>query len=230
MAERSRFHRNRSPSESQAVVVIGLGRFGTALAETLAGLGHDVLGIDEDPARVAALRDVLSHVSEADSTDPVALRQLGVADFDRAVVAIGGEVEASILTTAALVDLGIPDIWGKAMTAAHARILDRVGAHHVVFPEAQMGERIAHLVAGRMLDFLPIDSGFALVETMAPPPVQGRSLGELGVRSRYGITVVCVKPAGGQFTYATPETVLHDGDVVVVAGETLSARRFATLD
>ncbi|MGH9153177.1 MAG: potassium channel family protein [Acidimicrobiales bacterium] len=229
MAERSWLHRRGRP-DPQAVVVIGLGRFGTALAETLAGLGHDVLGVDESPSRVAALRDTLSHVVEADSTDPVALAQMGVADFDRAVVAIGGEVEASILTTAALVDLGIKDIWAKAMTAAHARILDRVGAHHVVFPEAQMGERIAHLVAGRMLDYLPIDAGFALVETVAPPSLLGRSLGELGIRSRHRVTVVCVKPAGGQFTYATPDTVLHEGDVVVVAGETSSARAFAALE
>jgi trk system potassium uptake protein len=229
LAERSRLHRRGRP-DPQAVVVIGLGRFGTALAETLAGLGHDVLGVDESPARVASLRDKLSHVVEADSTDPVALAQMGVADFDRAVVAIGGEVEASILTTAALVDLGIKDIWAKAMTAAHARILDRVGAHHVVFPEAQMGERIAHLVAGRMLDYLPIDAGFALVETVAPASLLGRSLGELGIRSRHDVTVVCVKPAGGQFTYATPDTVLHEGDVVVVAGETSSARAFAALE
>lgn len=212
------------------MVVIGLGRFGSAVATTLNDLGHDVLGIDESPSRVAALRDALDHVVEADSTDPVALEQVGIKEFDRAVVAIGAHIEASILTTAALADLGLKDIWAKAMTAAHARILDRVGAHHVVFPEAQMGERIAHLVAGRMLDFLPLDEGFALVETVAPASVRGRSLGELGVRSRYGITVVCVKPAGGQFTYATADTVLSEGDVIVVAGATSSAKKFATLD
>ncbi len=230
MAERSRFYRGRSSGRGQAVVVIGLGRFGSAVATTLNELGHDVLGIDESPSRVAALRDALDHVVEADSTDPVALDQVGIKDFDRAVVAIGADIEASILTTAALADLGVRDIWGKAMTAAHARILDRVGAHHVVFPEAQMGERIAHLVAGRMLDFLPLDEGFALVETVAPPSLRDRSLGELGVRKRYGITVVCVKPAGGQFTYATADTILCDGDVIVVAGATSAAEKFATLD
>jgi len=229
LAERSLFHRRRSPG-TQTVAVIGLGRFGTAVAETLDSLGHHVLGIDESPPRVAALRDTLDHVVEADSTDPLALEQVGVKELDRAVVAIGADVEASILTAAALVDLGLGDIWAKAMTAAHARILERVGAHHVVFPEAQMGERIAHLVAGRMLEFLPLDAGFALVETHAPPSVLGRSLGELGVRGRYGITVVCVKPAGGKFTYATSDTVLRQGDVIVVAGETSSAEGFAALD
>jgi trk system potassium uptake protein TrkA len=230
LAERSRFYRGRSSQRAQAVVVIGLGRFGSAVATTLNELGHDVLGIDESPSRIAALRDALDHVVEADCTDPVALDQVGIKEFDRAVVAIGSDIEASILTTAALADLGLPDIWAKAMTAAHARILDRVGAHHVVFPEAQMGERVAHLVAGRMLDFLPLDEGFALVETVAPASVRDRSLGELGVRKRYGITVVCVKPAGGQFTYATADTVLGEGDVIVVAGATSSAEKFATLD
>lgn len=230
MADRSRFYRSRRSDRTQAVAVIGLGRFGTSLAETLAGLGHEVLGIDRSPARVGALRDALGHIVEADGTDRVALEQVGAGEVDSAVVAIGDDIEASVLATAALVDLGVKDIWAKAITEPHARILDRVGAHHVVFPEAQMGERIAHLVAGRMLDFLPLDAGFALVETMAPPSMLGRSLGELGVRTRYGVTVVCVKPAGGEFTYATAETVLHDGDVIVVAGDTPSAERFATVD
>jgi trk system potassium uptake protein len=212
------------------VVVIGLGRFGTSLAETLTEMGHDVLGIDSSTAKVAAMRDTLSHVVELDSTDEVALKQVGVADFDHAVVAIGADVEASILTTAALVDLGLSDIWAKAMTQPHQRILERVGAHHVVFPEAQMGVRIAHLVAGRILDFLPLDTGFALVETYAPASMLGRSLGELGVRARHGVTVVCVKPAGGRFTYATADTVLSEGDLIVVAGETQSAESFAALD
>lgn len=199
MAERSRFYRGRSSRRAQAVVVIGLGRFGSAVATTLNELGHDVLGIDESPSRVAALRDALDHVVEADCTDPVALDQAGLKEFDRAVVAIGTTSRHRSSPPPPLPTSGCATFWAKAMTAAHARILDRVGAHHVVFPEAQMGERIAHLVAGRMLDFLPLDEGFALVETVAPASVRDRSLGELGVRKRYGITVVCVKPAGGQF-------------------------------
>lgn len=216
-------------ADRASVVVIGLGRFGTAVASTLSSLGHDVLGMDQDPARVASLRDELTHVVEADSTDPVVLEQLGVRDFDRAVVAIGTDIEASILTASALVDLGTCEIWAKAMTKAHARILERVGAHHVVFPEAQMGERVAHLVAGKMLEFLPLDAGFALVEVEAPRSLLGSSLAELHVRDRFGITIVCVKPARGSFTYATADTVLEAGDVVVVAGETRAAEGFAAI-
>jgi trk system potassium uptake protein len=167
LAERRR-RRRPARAEPGSVIVIGLGRFGTSLALTLETLGSEVLGVDARADRIADLRDQLSHVAEADTTDVRALEQLGAAEFDRAVVAIGTDMEASILTTAALVDLGIRDIWAKSMTQPHARILERVGAHHVVFPEAQMGERVAHLVAGRVLDFLPLDTGFALVEATAP--------------------------------------------------------------
>jgi trk system potassium uptake protein len=229
LADRRR-RRRPARAEPGSVIVIGLGRFGTSLALTLETLGSEVLGVDARAERIADLRDQLSHVAEADTTDVRALEQLGAAEFDRAVVAIGTDMEASILTTAALVDLGIRDIWAKSMTQPHARILERVGAHHVVFPEAQMGERVAHLVAGRVLDFLPLDTGFALVEATAPESMTGRSLGEIGVRAKYGVTVVCVKPAGGRFTYATPETVLGPGDLIVVAGETADAEAFAGLD
>ena len=221
--------KRRAP-RAGSVIVIGLGRFGSALARTLEELGNEVLGVDASPERVADLRDLLTHVAEADTTDERVLRQLGAPEFDRAVVAIGSDMEASILTTAALVDLGVPDIWAKAMTQAHARILERVGAHHVVFPESQMGERVAHLVAGRVLDFIPLDAGFALVETTAPRSMTGRSLGDIGVRAKYGVTVVCVKPMGGSFTYATADTVLGEGDLIVVAGATADAEAFAALE
>lgn len=216
-------------ADRRSFVVIGLGRFGTAVATTLAELGHDVMGMDADGRRVAELQDALTHVVEADSTDQVVLAQLGIKDFDRAVVAIGADIEASILTASALVDVGVKEIWAKANTRPHARILERIGAHHVVFPEAQMGERVAHLVSGNMLEFLPLDGGFALVEVEAPPSLLGTSLSDLHVRDRFGVTVVCVKPSGGLFTYATADTVLEAGDVVVVAGETKAAEAFAAV-
>lgn len=115
------------------------------------------------------------------------------------------------------------------MTRPHARILDRVGAHHVVSPEAQMGERVAHLLSGNMLEFVPLDAGFSIVEVEAPKTLLGTSLLDLAVRDRYGVTVVCVKPAGGNFTYATRDTVLQAGDVIVVAGETARAEAFAAV-
>jgi trk system potassium uptake protein len=206
--------------------VIGLGRFGGGLAETLVELGHDVLGVDSNAKLVQTFANRLTHVVEADSTDLDAMRQIGAGDFSTAVVAIGTEVEASILTTAVLVDLRVPRIVAKAVTEPHGRILERVGAHRVVFPERDMGIRVGHSLAGAMIDYFQLDPGFALVETEAPQALVGKTLAEAEVRKRYGITVVCVKPAGGTFTYATPETVVNEGDILVVAGETRRAEAF----
>lgn len=222
--------RTLSPRAStDQVLVIGLGRFGSAVGIELERLGFEVLGVDGDAGRVQLYAERLTHVLQADTTSIDTLRQIGAADFPRAVVAIGSDIEASILTCAGLEDLGVPDIWAKAVTESHGKILERVGAHHVVFPEGDMGRRVAHVVSGRMLDWFQLDEDFAMVETLAPDEIQGRTLSDIGIRKRYGVTVVCVKPVGGVFTYATADTVLQAGDVLVVAGSTDKAEAFARL-
>jgi trk system potassium uptake protein TrkA len=216
-------------ASSKEFLVIGLGRFGGGLAGTLVGMGHEVLGVDANPKQVQALSGLLTHVVEADSTSEEAMRQLSAGDFATAVVAIGTDIEASILTTAVLTDLGVPRIVAKAVTAPHGRILERVGAHRVVFPERDMGVRVGHSLAGSILDYFQLDPGFALVETVAPKELVGKTLADAEVRRRYGITVVCVKPEGGSFTYATPDTVVQESDILVVAGETRRAESFGEL-
>lgn len=214
---------------SGQILVIGLGRFGSALAQELVAAGFEVLGVDTSDRLVQEHADVLTHVVQADTTETRTLRQLGVADLRTAVVGIGTDVEASILTTSGLVDLGVATIWAKAVSEAHGRILERVGAHHVVFPEHDMGKRVAHLVTGGVLDWFQLDPGFAMVETTAPEELIGRTLAESGIRARYGVTVVCVKPSGEPFTYATPDTTLAEGDILVVAGASEDAETFAHL-
>jgi trk system potassium uptake protein TrkA len=214
-------------TNNEAVAVIGLGRFGRALAMQLVRDGTDVLAIDHRPELVARLAGKLTHVVAADSTDIDTLRELGLPDFKRAVVAIGGDIQASILTTSLLVEVGIPDVWAKAMNEQHGRILRRVGAHHVVFPEHEMGERVAHTVQGRMLDYIEMDADFAMIKTVAPAAAVGRPLSESTFRSGYGITVVAVKGADGEFHYATMETVLQAGDVIFLFGRTGAIERFA---
>ncbi len=211
-------------------MVVGLGRFGGAVAEELVRLGFEVLGIDSDRSQIQYYADMLTHVVQADATNDVALRQLGVADFRHAVVGIGTDIEASVLTTAGLSDFGVANIWAKAITKSHGRILERVGAHHVVFPEDDMGHRVAHLVGGRIIDWFQLDDEFAMVETTVPDELAGRSLGDIALRARYGVTVVCVKPAGQSFTYATADTVLEKGAILVVAGPGKDAAAFAALD
>ena len=210
------------------VAVLGLGRFGSSLGRELTQRGWEVLGIDRDERIVQDLSDELTHVASADTTDIEALRQLGVGEFRRAVVGIGG-LEASILTTSLLVDLEVSNIWAKAVSQRHARILERVGAHHVTQPEHDMGHRVAHLVTGRMLDYIPFEDDFAFVKTRAPMEIVGRSLGESRIRDRYGVTVVSLKHPGESFDYATHHTVVQEGDLLIVAGKSDKAEHFANL-
>lgn len=229
MAEHPRPHRSRKPSPppSSQVLVVGLGRFGSAVAEELTHLGYEVLGVDTDARRVQRMADNLTHVLEADTTDVEVLEQIGARDFDNAVVGIGSDIEASILTTAALADAGVPNIIAKAVTDAHGRILERVGADSVVYPENEMGRRVAHLVVGSIIDWFQLDPNFAMVETLAPEETLGQTLANLELRARYGVTVVCVKPGDAGFTYATADTVLERGDVLVVAGPSDACEAFA---
>lgn len=213
----------------QSVVVLGLGRFGGAVAAELVRLGYDVLGIDQAEAAVQYYTAAVTHVVQADITSTEALRQLGVDDVSHAIVAVGSDLEASILATAALDELGVPGIWAKAISRQHGRILERVGAHHVVYPEHDMGHQVAHMIGGRIVDWFQLDERFALVETAVPSELVGRTLADAGIREKHNVTVVCVKPAGGTFTYATVDTVLAEGDLLVVAGETSSAEAFARL-
>lgn len=220
--------RNKKP-DSVSVLIIGLGRFGSAVADSLVNLGQEVLAIDEDAALVERWSDELTHVVRADSTDDQALRQLGVSGFDRAVVAIGTDVEASVLTVLALAEAGVPDIWAKAITRKHGRILERVGAHHVVYPESSMGERVAHLLTGSMIDYIAFDDEFSIARTHAPAESWDRSLAESAPRSRHGVTVVGVKRRGEDFTYARPETLVERYDHLIIAGPTDKVERFSRL-
>lgn len=210
-----------------AVLVVGLGRFGSALAEDLQRLGHEVLAVDASAALVQEWSDRLTHVVQTDATNEAAMRQLGADSFDMAVVAIGTGIEASVLTTGVLIDLGIREIWAKAITAAHGRILERIGAGHVVYPERDTGKRVAHLISGRLMDYIEFDDGFAIVKMRAPRQAHGRTLADSALRSKYGVTIVGVKRPGQDFTYARPETLVHPDDLLIVSGLSDVVEKFA---
>ena len=214
-------------SAGDSVVVIGLGRFGGAVAQSLVSMGHDVMGIDNDAEPVQAWADRLTHAVQADATNAMAMRQLGVADFRHAIVGIGDNLAASLMTPMALTELGIPDIWVKALTEDHGRIAQRMGAHHVVYPEADMGERVAHLISGRMMDYIEFDDGFAIAKIHAPVTTHGKSLADSTVRERYGVTVVGIKRAKEDFRHATPDTEVLAGDLLIVSGPTHKVEQFA---
>lgn len=214
-------------AKGDSVVVIGLGRFGGSVANSLMRLGHDVMGIDRDADPVHEWADLLTHAVQADSTSTMTMRQLGVADFSHAIVGIGGDLAASLMTVMALTELNIPDIWVKAMTAEHGKIAQRIGAHHVVYPEADMGERVAHLISGRMMDYIEFDDGFAIAKIHAPASTHDMMLTESRIRERFGVTVVGVKRANEDFQHAQPDSRVLPGDLLIVSGPTREVERFA---
>lgn len=208
----------KNPALAKSVVVIGLGRFGGALAKELVALGREVLGVDADERRVQEYAPFLSHVVKATSTDEEVLRELGVTDFDAAVVAVGSDLEVSILTASLLMQMGVKQVWAKATTESQGRILTQLGVHHVVYPEAEMGKRIAHQVGGDQLDYVEIDEGFVMAKTQAAGAFGGMTLEQLGLRREYGIIVVATSKGDGEFKAATPQTVINAGDFMIVAG------------
>ncbi len=217
-------------SHKDPVAVLGLGRFGTALALELARGGTEVLAVDRRPDVVQRLSGQLAQVVIADTTDLDALTEIGIADFSRVVVAIGNDLEASILTTALLTELGIRDIWAKAVNRQQATTFERIGAHHVVFPEQDMGERIAHLVAGRLLDWVELDPDWVFAKTKPPREIVGIPLGDTGLRKRHRVTVVSVKPENAtSFTHADYDTALTYGSVIVIGGRPADVERFVDL-
>lgn len=218
-----------SANKRKPVLVVGLGRFGGAVARTLENMGHEVLGADTNAQLVQEFAPDLTKVVEADCTDMNALKQLGVADFEAAVVAIGTNIEASVLTVLALADLGMSNIWAKATNDKHARILERTGAGHVVFPEQRMGERVAHLLNERLLDFIGFGDEFAIARLVAPEQIVGLPLVTSECRKKFDVTVVGVKRAGEDFIHAVPDTIIFPEDELVVSGKIQDIERFSAM-
>lgn len=209
------------------VAVVGLGRFGSALARTLTERGVEVLAMDSDPRQVAAIADEITHAVVADTTDEEALRQVGLPEFTHAVVAIGSDIEASILTTTLLAEFGVPDIWAKAVTATHGRILGRVGATHVVFPEAEMGRRVGNMVTASLLDYSQVDDELAVAKSHPPARMLGRPLDAAALEKAEGVRVVAVRRGSAGYAAPVDGTELDAEDVLVVCGPPARVREFS---
>ncbi|WP_394367434.1 potassium channel family protein [Corynebacterium poyangense] len=215
-----------SGSESNPVIILGMGRFGQALGEELQARRVEVLAVDADQRRVQELADDFDHIVCADTTQPSTLRQLGVADAKRVVIAIGSDLEASILTASAVIDLGVPSVWAKADSPAHEKILRQIGVHHIVMPEADTGRRVAHLMDGQVADFIEFDPGFALAKMVVPKHAAGKTSREIRAQGA-GVAVVAVRRDGGAYTLPSPQEPLLSGDLVVMAGAADDLEEFA---
>ncbi len=220
--------------KKRSFAVIGLGRFGSAMATTLAELGHDVIGIDGNEEHVRNLSDVISYAVELDATDEKALKAAGIADVDVAVISIGENIESSLLVVMLVKEIGIPTIVAKATTPLHGRILEKLGVSRVIFPEREMAVRVAHsLVVPNVLDYIELSRDFSIVEIPAPPDFVGKSIRQLELRPRLGLTLIAIKrnsrTGDGEFTNIAPtaDDRIESGDVLALLG---SNERLGQLD
>lgn len=201
--------------------VIGVGRFGASLAVTLAKMGHDVLAVDANENKVEEIMDRVTHAVQTDALDEESLVALGVRNFDVVVVAIGQDMQASILATVMLKELGVPTVVAKAQTDLHGRVLARVGADKVVFPERDMGVRVARsLVSRNILDQIDLSPDFSIVELLAAPQFIGRTLAQTAMRGKYGANILAIRRGDEVLISPGADTIIEEGDVLVTIGRT----------
>jgi trk system potassium uptake protein len=222
------FFRKVKPNKSHQFAIIGLGRFGRAVCETLHRSGYDVLGIDLDEKRVADILagGIVTHGSILDSTDPLALKEAGVFEFDTAIVAIGNYLEASIVTTLNLKEAGVPQIIAKASSDIHAKLLQKVGADRLVLPEYETGRNLARtLIKPGILDRFELDSKHSIVELKVPASFYGKTIAQLRLRSDYGLNVLAIGESKNFDINPNPDRLLCKDDVFVVIGNKLDIDR-----
>ena len=209
-------------------VVIGLGRFGGTVSRELTRLGYEVMGLDRDMRKVQEYAAILPYVYQADTTDENVLKELGVHNMDHAIVSIGDDLQASILTTLILKDLGVPTVTAKATSEYHRRVLERIGADHIVQPERDTGVRVAHQLTNKnLVDYLELSPEFSLVEVLAPKEMHGQTLKQLNIRARYGCNIVAIRREDNRVIVSplADEKILL-GDILVIIGSNQDINRF----
>jgi len=208
-------------------IVLGLGRFGSAVATTLVELGYEVLGVDNDEERVDELKDKITQAVQADITEERALKELGVNNFDTAIVGIGGDLETSILVTMMLKEMGLKYIIAKAQNNLHAKVLEKIGVDKIVFPERDMGRRIANnLVTPNIKDNIELEPDYSISEIEALPEFENKTLSQLDLQNKYGINVLAIK-RGNRFNISPQlKDIIKKDDFLIVIGETKKITEF----
>ncbi|HLR62271.1 MAG TPA: TrkA family potassium uptake protein [Lentibacillus sp.] len=207
--------------------VIGLGRFGGSICKELSSEGMQVLAIDSDEDKINEFKNIASHAVIADSTDEATLKELGIKNIDHVIVAIGDNIQASILTTVVLTDLGIKKITVKAQNDYHEKILNRIGANQVVHPERDMGKRIVHnIISSNILDYLELSDDHSIVEVKAGGKMVGKTLVDLDIRAEYGCNVVAIKQGKDINVSPAADDVLKEEDILIVIGADKDISRF----
>jgi trk system potassium uptake protein TrkA len=200
-------------------VIVGLGRFGSSLGSELSQLGYEVLGIDRDEEKVDEMSAILTHAVVADGTEEEVLRSVGVRNFDCGIIAIGDDIQASILAAILLKDLGIKKVVAKAVTELHGRVLEKIGVDRVVYPERDMGIRVAHqLVSPNLLDYIELSKSYTIAELGVPKELSGKSLSDINPRGRFGCSIVAINKPKGMIIAPVADDILAENDVMVVIG------------
>lgn len=200
--------------------IIGIGRFGSSVALSLTQLGYDVLAVDADEGKIQAISQCVTHAVQADPTEEEALRAIGIRNFDVVVVAIGQDIQASILTTLILKELGVKMLIVKAQNELHGKVLRKIGADKVIFPERDMGQRLAHaLISPNILDFIELSDNYSIVEIRATPLLIGKSLNQLDIRTGYGCNVMAIKSNDGTMNITpSADDLIQPTDILIVVG------------
>lgn len=200
-------------------IVIGLGRFGTSVAETLYSLGNDVLAVDVDEEVIQDISEKVTHAVQVDANDEQSLRALGVGNFDVAIISIGSDIQASILSTLLVKELGVKHIITKANNALHAKVLYKIGANRVIFPERDMGVRVAHnLCSSNILDYIELSPDFSIAEVVSPQEWHEKSLKDLNLRAEYGINVMAIKRNNEIDVSPSADEIIQANDIIVAIG------------
>lgn len=208
--------------ERKQFIVIGMGRFGQSVARSLASMGKEVLAVDKSEELIGDIAPYVTHAVQADATDEKALNALGLRNFDAALVTIGDDIQASILVTLLCKEMGVGYVVAKAQTDLHAKVLLKIGADKVVFPERDMGMRLAHnLAAANVIDYIQVSEDLRVLEVNAIGAWAGKSLTDLDFRKRYSINVIAIKKEAGKVNSAPHgEDVIEKGDMLIVVGQT----------
>lgn len=207
--------------------IIGMGRFGSAVAKTLSQSGFEVLAIDRNEETVQDVSAYVTHAVQADSTDEEAMRALGIRNFDVVVVAIGEDIQASILTTLILKEMGIATTIVKAVNDLHGKVLKKIGADKIVYPERDMGQRVAHhMISTNIIDYIELSADYSILEIKASKQMIGKSLRELDVRAKYGCNVIAIKQNEQMIIPPSAEELIKQDDILVIVGKNSSLQTF----
>jgi trk system potassium uptake protein len=216
--------------EKQSYAVIGLGRFGTSIASTLFEAGQEVMGIDIDKDRVDDAQRSLTHAVVLDSTEEDTLKSVGIRNFDYVIVAIGNDMQSSILTVMLLKELGVKHVISKALNKRHGQVLEKVGADWVIYPERDMGERVAHhLLSPNVLNYIELSKEYNIEEILIPSNMTNKSLRELDLRAKYNVNAIAIVRSENLIISPPPDQIMQNGDKLVMIGHREDLSNFVNI-